>query len=49
MLHKFNNMLLCLLFLDSDAMKALDHRQGEKLARDFIKRQRAKQTPSTAS
>ncbi|KAG8323576.1 hypothetical protein J6590_001293 [Homalodisca vitripennis] len=27
---------------DCDAMKALDHRQGEKLAREFIKRQKSK-------
>lgn len=34
---------------DSDAVKALDHRQGEKFARDFMKRQRAKQTSTTDS
>ncbi|RZF34138.1 hypothetical protein LSTR_LSTR003548 [Laodelphax striatellus] len=28
--------------MDSPAIKALDHRQGEKLAKDFIKKQRSK-------
>ncbi|XP_054263461.1 protein unc-13 homolog 4B-like isoform X2 [Macrosteles quadrilineatus] len=32
--------------LECDAMKALDHRQGEKLAKDFIKRQRSKHNHS---
>lgn len=27
---------------DSDAYKALEHRQGDKLARDFIKKQKTK-------
>jgi len=28
--------------LESDVMRALEHRQGDKLAREFVKRQKAK-------
>ncbi|XP_034244004.1 protein unc-13 homolog 4B isoform X2 [Thrips palmi] len=35
-LHRPQNVL------ESDVMKALEHRQGDKLARDFVKRQKAK-------
>ncbi|KAE8741885.1 hypothetical protein FOCC_FOCC012589 [Frankliniella occidentalis] len=35
-LHRPQNVL------ESDVMKALEHRQGDKLAKDFVKRQRAK-------
>uniref|UniRef100_A0A1B6MMV1 C2 domain-containing protein n=1 Tax=Graphocephala atropunctata TaxID=36148 RepID=A0A1B6MMV1_9HEMI len=31
---------------DCEAIKALDHRQGEKLAREFIKRQKSKHNPT---
>jgi BAI1-associated protein 3 len=32
----------CLKFVDSEAFKALEHRQGDKMARDFIKKERAR-------
>lgn len=35
-LHRPQNVL------ESDVMKALEHRQGDKLAKDFVKRQKAK-------
>lgn len=41
----FGSSIVCVnnyLFADTDAFKALEHRQGDKLAKEFIKKYKQK-------